>query len=292
MIVLRHSTLICVFLLLVSPGWGNDAPQLRGLTEPYRTIDLAAIETGLISEILVREGDKVNADQPLAKLNSDLLQSLLTIARHTKEARGRLQAARAEVKLKEDRAKRFAEVYSSGHARPEEVQRAETDLEIARGNLLAAEENVILKKLEYEKILTQIDRRTIRAPIAGVVSHIHKEHGEFVAPNDPTVLTLVQLDPLLAVFSLTTAQTSRLSVDQQVRIQITGRREPVKAVVEFIAPITDAESGLVLVKVRVDNSDGAFRSGVRCTLVLPKERTAKPSAAAEGVQSKSPSNGS
>ncbi|MFO7905604.1 MAG: efflux RND transporter periplasmic adaptor subunit [Planctomycetota bacterium] len=288
MIVFRYSRLICLLLVPLSSGWGADAPQLRGLTEPYRTIDVAAVETGVVSEMLVREGDTVGVDQALAKLDIDLLQSLLTIAEHSKEARGRLQAARAEMKLKADRAKRFAEVLSSGHARPEEVRRAETDLEISRGNLLAAEEDLVLKQLEYEKILTQIDRRTVRAPIAGVVSHIHKEQGEFVAPNDPAVLTLVQLDPLLAVFSLTTEQAGRLRVSQEVSIYISERKQPVAALVEFIAPITDAESGLVLVKVRVDNSDGMFRSGIRCTLQLPAQRTAESSLPAKTVQSNSP----
>jgi multidrug efflux pump subunit AcrA (membrane-fusion protein) len=39
-----------------------------------------------------------------------------------------------------------------------------------------------------------------------------------------------------------------------------------RGTVEFISPITDAESGTVLVKVRVANPHGRFRSGERCKI--------------------------
>jgi RND family efflux transporter MFP subunit len=264
--------LVLLILLVTRPpsiAEGADSSAARGLTEPYRHIDVAAVEAGVIAEMIVREGEAVAQGQPLAKLDSELLNALLAIAQQSKEARGRLRAARAEVKLKEERAKSFAKVFDSGHARPEEVRRAATDLEIARAQLLAAEEDLVLKHLEYEKIQAQIDRRTVRAPIAGVVSKIHKEQAEFVAPNDPAVLTLVQLDPLLAVFSLTTQQASNFSVGQDVTVLMPGFDASIGAKVQFIAPVTDAESGTVLVKVRVDNSSGAHRSGTRCTLQLP-----------------------
>ncbi len=170
--------------------------------------------------------------------------------------------------MKQERAEQFAEVYASGHARPEEVHRAQADLEIAQAHLLEAEEDLVLRQLEYEKIKTQVERRTIRAPISGVVSRIYKEQGEFVAPNDPSILTLVQLDPLLAVFSLTSEQAGMLRADQEVSVQVPGVTQMVPAIVEFIAPVTDAESGTILVKIRLDNSAGAYRSGTRCTLHL------------------------
>ncbi len=265
----RYCALTCLLFMTLPSARGAAPPVARGLTEPYRLIDVAAIETGVIAAMLVSEGDVVTQGQALATLDSELLRTALNIAQQSKECRGRLLAAKAEVKLKEDRARSFAEVFASGHARPEEVRRAETDLEIARAQLLAAEEDLVLKQLEYEKIQTQIDRRTVRAPIAGVVSRIHKEQGEFVAPNEPAVLTLVQLDPLLAVFSLTTEFAGSLRVEQKVDVHLSGQEQPTAAAVEFIAPITDAESGTVLVKIRVDNPAGTYRSGTRCTLQLP-----------------------
>jgi hypothetical protein len=76
------------------------------------------------------------------------------------------------------------------------------------------------------------------------------------------VLTLVQLDPLLAVFPLTT-------VGQQVVIRFSNEDETATSTVEFISPVADAESGRVLVKICIRNPAGIYRSGTRCTLWLP-----------------------
>ena len=35
---------------------------------------------------------------------------------------------------------------------------------------------------------------------------------------------------------------------------------------EFVAPVTEAESGTVRVKVLIDNAKGAYRCGIRCLL--------------------------
>ena len=72
------------------------------------------------------------------------------------------------------------------------------------------------------------------------------------------------------MFSLTTQQSGNLHVGQEVTVHLSGQPQPLSAAVEFIAPITDAESGTVLVKVRLDNSPGSYRSGTRCTLQLPE----------------------
>ena len=77
--------------------------ELEGFTEPFRTIDVAADETGTIAEVFVREGQSVEERVPLARLNSDVYEALLAITVQNMQAKGRLEAALAEVKLRGDR---------------------------------------------------------------------------------------------------------------------------------------------------------------------------------------------
>ena len=135
-----------------------------------------------------------------------------------------------------------------------------------------------MRRLECDKIRAQIERRTVRAPIDGVVNAIHKEEGEHVSTADPNFMTLVQLDPLLAIFSMTTSQAVRMRTGQQLTVQpmLIGqdgsmRSVPAEGVVEFVAPITHAESGTVLVTIRFKNPDGQYRSGERCWLNVAGE---------------------
>ncbi len=59
-----------------------------------------------------------------------------------------------------------------------------------------------------------------------------------------------------------------MSIDQQFTVLFPASGLKTTGFVEMIAPLTDAESGTVRTKVRVDNPDGRFRSGERCRISL------------------------
>ncbi len=247
--------------------------ELEGYTEPYRSINVAADETGIIDEVLVREGQQVQSGQPLARLNSDVHRALLAIAKQNMPATGRLDAARADLPMRQERLGKLQSLRVEGHARQEEVDRARSEVAVAEANVRTAQEDLVTRRLEYDKIKTQIARRTVRAPIAGVVTTLHKDQGEFVAPNNPDVLTLVQLDPLLANFTVTSPQAGKLRVDQKLEVRFLASGRKTTGTIEFIAPVTDAESGRVRVKVRIENPDGRLRSGERCQIRVEEENS-------------------
>lgn len=268
--VSRVSLAVVAVVIPVTTALGVPAD---GFTEPYRTIDVAAAETGIVAAIEVREGDTVQKGDVLAVLDHEVLSALMAIAQQAMQSRGALDAARAERGLKQQRLDKLEMLRSKGHARQEEIERARADLAIAEAQVRSAREDLLIRKLEYQKIRAQLERRKIRAPISGVVIKVHKELGGFVAPNDPAVATLVQLDPLRATFSLTTEQANQLAMDQQVTLwshpangEMSGAAEAMEGTVEFVAPVTDAESGTVRVKIRIDNPENRYRAGERCTL--------------------------
>ena len=95
-----------------------------------------------------------------------------------------------------------------------------------------------------------------------------KEPGEYVAPNEPNVVTLVELDPLLAKFPMKRSLARHLRIGQSVNIRFEHGAK-VKGVVDVISPIVDAQSGTIKVKVRIKNPDGAMLSGERCSIDIP-----------------------
>jgi RND family efflux transporter MFP subunit len=220
----------------------------------------------------------------LATLDNEVHETALAIARKSMEAQGGLNAALAEVQLRKDRLEKFEALRAKDHARQEEVDRARAELAMAEARLLAVREELQIKKLEYEKIKAQIERRTIRAPLDGVVTRLHKDEGEFVAANDPNVVTVVQLKQLLATFSVPAARARDMRVGEKVRLDFSEGQPTAEGAVEFIAPVIDAESGTVRVKVRLENSSGACRSGERCTLNLSpgSRQRSTPAAATSG----------
>jgi RND family efflux transporter MFP subunit len=242
------------------------AAEFDGFTEPFREIDIASPEPGIIKQLAVREGEHVQTGQVLTTLDNEVHTALLAIAEQSKLAQGRLEALQAELSLRRDRVEKFEKLVELGHARQEEIEKARMELEIAVAQVKAAREDLLIKDLEYRKIKVQLDRRTIISPIDGVVTSLHKDVGEFVAPNAPEILTVVQLDPLLATFSILAPHAEKLRLDQAVKIRFPVSKRVMEGQVTFISPVTDAESGMVRVKVRVANPDGKARSGERCLI--------------------------
>jgi RND family efflux transporter MFP subunit len=246
--------------LLCSPAQA----QNEGYTEPFQSIALASSESGVLTLVKVHVGDRVRAGQVLIELEKDIQEANLKIAEQAIESHGPVDLARAEIELQNCRLKKLVMLRDEGHARQEEVERTKADIAIAKAKLLTAEEDLLMKKQEYERAKLFLERRSIRAPQDGVISEILKDSGEFIAANDPTILKLVQLDPLLAVFNVPAFEAVQLQIGQKVSLQFPVEKQTVEGIVELISPLTDAESGTTRVKIRIANPEGRYRSGERC----------------------------
>lgn len=268
---LRHKLarpgMVC--LLLIAPSVAP-AATIEGFTEPIRKIELAPAESGVIDAIDVREGDAVRKGQQLALLDCDVLYVTLDMAKASVQSHGRLDSAKAERDLRALRLERLATLKTRGNATQEEVDRARTDWQVAEANLLSMIEQHKLDEFEYKKTQAMIERRTLRSPIDGVVTRIFKEEHEYVAANAPVVMSVVQLDVLRVVFSVPTPLALEMKVGQTVPLALSDPEGHALGRIEAIAPITEAESGTVRVKVLIDNAGGQARAGVRSTLELPE----------------------
>ncbi|MEQ8786460.1 MAG: efflux RND transporter periplasmic adaptor subunit [Pirellulaceae bacterium] len=263
----RLSLFVCILALPTARTAGQESSfEIDGFTEPFRTIAVATAETGVVVALEVSPGDVVAEGQLLARLDSDIHEALLEIARQTMHSRGKIESARAEYDLRLQRMKKFEALRAKGHARQEELERARADVAIAEAQVRAAEEEMLVRQLEYEKAKALLERRSIRAPSAGVVTEVRKEAGEIVAPNDPQILTLVQLDPLLAAFPVPIRQIGKLGVGDKVSVRMLRSRKQVEGVIHFVSPVINAESGTIQIKVRIENPRGRIHSGERCAL--------------------------
>ncbi|MEM6470931.1 MAG: efflux RND transporter periplasmic adaptor subunit [Planctomycetota bacterium] len=269
----RHAPACCFCLAFVLLGSQQNFAQevtsfqMEGYTEPSKVIQVAADETGTVAEVLVREGDVVRAGDPLLRLNSELIDAQIELASQQMTATGRLRAAKAEAELTAQRLEKLQLLKASGHARQTEISRATKEAEVAAANLMSVQEDAETMRLEYESLVTRRARRTVRAPIDGFVTEVHRNIGEFVAPNRPEVLTLVKLDLLHAKFAVGEQQARRLEVGNDAEIELIDDNAMLTGKVKYVSPVTDAESGTVVIKVELENAKRKFRGGSRCRLI-------------------------
>ena len=248
------------------------AGHVEGFVEPYRKVDLSATgEPGVITEINVREGESVKKDELVAVVDTAVLEVSLAIAQKRASMTGRLDAAKAEVELRKDRVEKLRALRGRGHVSINELQRAETDLDVAMANYVLAEEERDLSQLECKRIQAQIEQRQLRSPFDGVVVEVFREVGEATQISEARMMTMVQLDKLRVKFPVSVDDAAKIVAGEMVEVELPEIKEKIKVEVELVSPVLDAKSGTVQISCVIDNHDGKIRSGMRCLLPVEGE---------------------
>ena len=113
----------------------------------------------------------------------------------------------------------------------------------------------------------QLRRRRIVAPFAGTIVEIFLQAGASCEPYKPLV-RLVDTKQVYFVGHIEGVKASDLKLGQEVKVQVAGTKEPVKATLSLIAPVVDQASGLARVKAVFDNADGKVRPGLAAKMIL------------------------
>lgn len=252
----------------MAPPEQDVSSPVEGFTEPYADIRLAASEMGTLASVAVKEGDSVKAGQVMASLDDQVLRVSLEVAKASMEAQGPLNSARAELEAHQLELGKLMELRERNHASQKEVDRVANEVKIAMSRLLSVQEDLKIKALEYRRIEAQLRQRQVRSPIDGVVTEVFKDHGEFVSPGDPGVARIVQLDPLIMVFSVPVQQRGAIREGQSVGLRIGESGAEAMGTVEYVSRTADGGSGTYRVKVRLPNPDQKWVSGEKSVLVL------------------------
>ena len=238
--------------------------DIKAFTEPYRSIEIAASETGTLAHLAVEEGDEIQAGSILANLNEEVLAASLAVAKKSTESEGAINSATAELNMQQERLDKLQGLFQRRHASQTELDRAQSQYDIAAAKLESAQDEIQIKLLELQRIEAQLEQRRLRTPIDGIVTEIFKDEGEFVSPADPKVMTVVQLNPLRVTFSVPQSEIHRLKGETTATIILDGEERT--GTIEFISPTADAQSGTCRVKIKIDNPDLQLSSGQACFL--------------------------
>ena len=213
----------------------------------------------------MEEAQRVREGDPIARLDARVQELQLEIADHLAKTTSQLVAAEEAYNKRLAIADKLAELKAEGHASRSEIIRSQMELSIAKAKLLSAKEEVAVREIERRRAAVQLQRRTIFAPFDGVIAKIHSREGEFLSPLRPEVVTLVQVDRLIATFAVPSSQISSFEIGKDFNIQMSEGRM-VLGTVHSIGVETDAQSGTVEVKLVIENPTLENRSGEICTL--------------------------
>ena len=229
---------------------------LIGTGEAWLETVIASEEAGLVSAMMVEEGDRVKKGQPVCAQDSTQLELRIESAR-ADLAEAQVLQAQAESDL--DRQKRLFTINSVSEKAYEDAKfRAEGARR--RGESLKAS----LSALE-----AQLRSRKIRAPIAGYVVKRHCLVGQWLGEGQP-VVTLVVPDPILFkvpvperyIPFIKRGDTAQISFDA-----LPGK--PFQGKISAIIPRADDASRTFPVRVEISNPDGLIKPGMLGRATLP-----------------------
>ena len=247
----------------IAREFGNE----EAFTEPIEKIQVAAAETGIVAKVYVKLGDTVQPGDLLYELDMSVLEASRRVAKSKADNRAKLKSAEIEYQTKLARYEKLVKLAQEGAGSPEEVARSKADAEVASQEIEALREQANQFRLEVEQYEAQMEQRRVRSPIHGQVIEIKKKVGEHVSSNDLHLVSVVQIDTLRAVFHLPTLQATKLEKGNKVQIAFPESNLQTIGIVEYVSPITRADSGRVRVDILIGNREREFRSGVRCYLM-------------------------
>jgi HlyD family secretion protein len=231
-----------------------------GTVTACRRAKLAPVAGGQIVKLWVKEGDRVQADQPLLELwNRDLAaqRDLATRQLATSEERRREACIMADNSKRD--ADRTAQLAAKGFVSPQRTEdaRAEARARQANCDALAAD----VKRAQAQIRVTQagLERTTLNAPFAGIVAQVTGEVGEVTTPSPPGIPTppavdLIDDTCLYVSAPMDEVDAPRLKAGQPARITLDALPgQSFSGKVRRIAPyVTEVEKQARTVDVEVD----------------------------------------
>lgn len=208
---------------------------LRGTAhlQAREQVEILPKQGGVVARVLVEEGARAGAGQPLAVLDDE---------------EWRLQAQQADA-----RARAARDAYERGQALQSQGLLAEQELERLRSEAAVAAADRDLARLRVENAV-------IRSPIAGTVTHRFIERGQLVSPQQ-RAFTVADVSRLEARLGIPEREALQIRGGQAARIRFEGG-EMVRGEVARVRPVVDPASGTVQVTVEVDPSAGiGLRAG-------------------------------
>ncbi len=216
-----------------------------GSLSAVQGVDVSSEVMGTVSDIRFDSGARVAQGAVLLKLDDQV-------------DRATLAGLKADLRLAQIQFQRASNLLSSKAVSKSNYDEAQAKQEAAQAHV--AEQQAI------------IDKKTIRAPFAGLLGIRQVDVGEYLQPG-AKVVHLLMLDPIYADYSLPEAKYQELTVGQKVTV-----RTPAYPGQDFTGKVTAIDAGItegtrtIQIRATLDNPDGRLRPGMFAEVSTVKEK--------------------
>lgn len=255
--------LVQVAEVTVEGGLAGSVLNASGYVVAQQQATIAAQITGMVTEVLVHEGEKVEKGQLIARLDDRAVRSV------AEAAAGQLQAGEAAVEQYKALAERYRRDLQRKRVLAAEEAVSQAGLEEAVADYKQTEAQVAyytglvtLYRNNLDTAKTQLSYAEIRAPFAGVVTERYAHPGEMISPQavggftQTGICTIVDMSSLEVDVDVNETFIARLSPGQTASIVLDAYPDlRLAAHVITIVPTANQQKATVKVRVAFDKPD-------------------------------------
>lgn len=213
--------------------------ELYGRTAPDKESDLCAEQSGRILALLVKKGDYVKKDQPIAQIDKADLES-------------QLDRAIANLKVKE---KEFIAAKSLKN------RGLQGDVAYSSAQSAFIEAKSLLRSAEL-----RLNHTIVRAPFDGVADQLFIEVGDFVNIGE-SVARIIDLSVLVVRSDLNERDIESLKLNQKARVRlVTG--DELDGNIRYLSKVSSASTNTFPIEVEIPNLKQKFPAGMSAEVQL------------------------
>ncbi len=269
--------------------------ELTGVTEPWKSVTVAAEIAGRLISVNAKEGGYLRRGQNVVRIDTQLLSaqkaqaeanyklSVLQEKWQKQSLKKQVNAAEASYENAASTFARQENLYKQQVVSAQNYDNTKTNLTNAKIQLdlqqISRKSGLELNQQQSKVAATNLrlarvnlSKAYVASPMSGYVNKVYVEPGEIINPGAP-IADLVQTSTIKVVVNIPERDIGTVNVGQNVNVNINSLgATPFKGRVSFISATADPASRTFPVHVQVDNPDGKIRGGMIALVELERSR--------------------
>lgn len=222
---------------IAQPAPATRVLAVNGRIAARHSVDVRSLVEGSLADLPVDEGEQVTPGAILARIDSATQEAIL------QQAEAGLDAAQVTLEQAQAALER-AEALGPNIAR--------TLRDDAESAAQAAAQDVLRARALVDQARAQLERYTIRAPMAGTVLVVNVDPGQIVSPST-VILTVADLSQLLVETDVDESHATQIRTGMPAVLQLAGETALRGGRVSFVSQQVDPATGGLVVKLAFDD---------------------------------------
>ena len=245
----------------------QSAGALDCMIQPHQVVQVGTPTPGVIDKVLVDRGDIVTKGQPIVQFQANVERASLAVARERATQNGETTVAVSSQELARRELDRANELYEQNFVSKTYLDKQRAEVGVAGGRTDQAKERRTLAHREVDLAAAQLEQRTIRSPIAGVVVERFASPGELV--DQKPMLRIAAIDPLRVDVLVPAVAFGQIQLGMKGSVvpELLNRSVQI-ATVKTVDRVIDAASNTFRVRLELPNPGNALPAGLRCKVEL------------------------